>query len=139
MKILTAFLCLVATVFIAGCSSEPDAVRSKYPITYNVQVGQTKAVSDYGPQTLSNQAVQQLTVEVGRPLYYSVDSDFDVLVTVAEVPSPDERRQISQMQGSRFATSITPETSTLVVTFSAAKPNTGGNVKFTLSDQPIAQ
>jgi hypothetical protein len=139
MKILTAILGLAAAALITGCSSEPSAVQIKYPVTYNVQVGQTKAVSDYGPQTLSNQAVQQLTVEVGRPLYYAVDSDFDVLVTVAEVPSPDERRQVSQMQGSKFTTSITPETSTLVVTFAAAKPNTGGNLKFTLSDQPIAQ
>jgi len=139
MKILTSFLCLISLAFFAGCASEPTAVRVQYPVTYNVQVGQTKAVSDYGPQTLSNQAVQQLTVEVGRPLYYSVSADFEVLVTVSEVPSPDERRQVSQMQGKEFTTQITPETSTLVVTFTAAKPNSGGNVKFTLSDQPIAQ
>ena len=139
MKIISTLLCLVTAGFFAGCASEPEAVQVKYPVTYNVQVGQTKAVSDYGPQTLSNQAVQQVTVEIGRPLYYSVSSEFDVLVSVSEVPSPDERRQVSQMQGKEFTTSITPETSTIVVTFTAAKPNTGGNVKFTLSDQPIAQ
>ena len=138
MKILSV-LVLVGAALLAGCSSETEAVHVKYPVTYTVQVGETKAVSDYGPQSVSNQAVQTLTVEPGRPLYYRVSSSFDVLVTVAEVPTPDERHQVSQMQGQNFATSITPQAASLVVTFTAAKPNTGGTLKFTLSDQPIAQ
>ena len=138
MKTIFAFISLFTLALFAGCSSEPAVIHIKYPITYQVQVGETKAVSDYGPQSLSNQAVQQLTVEVGRPLYYRVDSSFEVLVTVAEVPSPDMRHQVSQMQGANFTTSITPQSSNLVVTFSAAKPNTGGTVKFTLSDEPFS-
>ena len=139
MKNLILLISAAVALVFAGCASEPEVAHVHYPVTYQVQVGNTKAVSDYGPQNLKTEATQRVTVEPGLPLYYHVESPFEVLVTVAESPTPDMKHEVSNMSGSSFTTSITPQTPTIEVTFSAAHPNTGGILKFTLSDKPISE
>jgi hypothetical protein len=129
----------LGVALLAGCASDvASAPHIKYPITYQVPVGNTRVTSDYGPQNLNTQAVQQVSVDAGQPLYYQVVSPTDVSVTVSEVTSSGARRQVSQMQGSSFTAMVTPQTPTLEFSFGAARTNTGGTLQFTLSDKPLA-
>ncbi len=139
MKLPISLFSLAALLFMAGCASEPAAPRIKYPITYQVQVGNTRVSSDYGPQNLTTQATQQVAVEAGRPMYYQVISPFDVAVTVTESASPGMKTQVSQMQGTIFTAMITPQTPMVEFSFAPAHTNTGGTMQFTLSDQPITR
>ncbi|HEU5077766.1 MAG TPA: hypothetical protein VFT72_01040 [Opitutaceae bacterium] len=138
MKTLLSLCTLAAALLVGGCYSEP-VPRVKYPVTYNVQVGNTRVTSDYGPQNLNTQAVQQVSVEAGRPIYYQVVSPFEVSVVVSESSSPGVKEQVSQMQGTTFTAMLTPKTPLLEFTFAAAHTNSGGTLQFTLSDQPIVQ
>lgn len=137
MKSTLALACLAAALLLGACASESSAPRINYPVTYSVQVGNTRVTSDYGPQNLNTQAVQQVAVEPGRPLYYEVVSPFEVSVQVSESASPGVKEQISQMQGTTFTAMITPKTPTVEFVFAAAHTNSGGALQFTLSDQPI--
>lgn len=139
MRTKLALFIFPALLLIAGCASEPDAPRIQYPVTYHVQVGNTRVTSDYGPQNLTTQAMQQVAVEAGRPMYYQVVSPFDVTVQIYEAASSNVKKQVSQMQGTTFTAMITPQTPTLEFTFTPSHTNSGGDVQFTLSDQPIAQ
>jgi len=138
MKTILSLCLFVAAIFVGGCASEP-LPRIKYPVTYNVQVGNTRVTSDYGPQNLNTQAVQQVAVEAGRPIYYQVVSPFEVSVVVSESASPGVKEQVSQMQGTTFTAMLTPKTPMLEFAFAAARTNSGGTLQFTLSDQPITQ
>lgn len=133
-----ALFSFAAVLFMAGCASEPSAPRIKYPVTYQVQVGNTRVTSDYGPQNLTTQATQQVAVEPGRPMYYQVISPFDVAVTVSEASSPGMKKQVSQMQGTTFTAMITPQTPMVEFAFAPTHTNSGGTLQFTLSDQPIS-
>lgn len=137
MKLNLSLFSLAAVLLIAGCASEPATPRIKYPVTYSVQVGNTRVASDYGPQNLTTQAVQQVSVDAGRPLYYQVVSPFEVNVTVSESASPGVKKQVSQMQGTTFTAMITPETPLVEFSFTPAHTNSGGTLQFTLSDQAI--
>lgn len=137
MNAKIALFSLAAVLFMAGCASQPSAPRIKYPVTYQVQVGNTRVTSDYGPQNLTTQATQQVSVEPGRPMYYQVVSPFDVAVTVSESSSPGMKKQVSQMQGTTFTAMITPQTPTVEFSFAPTHTNSGGTLQFTLSDQPI--
>lgn len=134
-------VCLsLAALAFAGCASDvPPTPRVQYPVTYQVPVGNTNVHSDYGPQNLSTQATQQVAVEPGRPLYYQVISPVDVAVAVSEAPDADgTRHAVSEMQGTRFTAMVTPASRTLEFSFKPVQPNTGGTVRFTLSDRPIS-
>jgi len=129
---------LVAVLCMAGCASTPPVPRIKYPVTYQVQVGNTRVNSDYGPQNLTTSANQQVAVDAGHPIYYQVVSPFDVTVQVSESASPGVKKQVSQMQGTTFTAMITPPPPMLEFSFSPSRTNTGGTLQFTLSDQPIS-
>lgn len=133
-----ALLSLAAVLLVGGCASTPPLTRIKYPITYQVNVGNTRVASDYGPQNLTTSANQQVSVEAGRPIYYQVVSPFEVTVQVSEPSSGGVKRQINQMQGTSFTASITPATPMLEFSFTPSHTNSGGTLQFTLSDQPIA-
>lgn len=131
-------LLALSALLAAGCASDiASAPRIKYPVTYTVQVGNTRVNSDYGPQNLSTTANQQVAVDPGSPLYYSVAAPFDVAVQVSEIPSNGAKRQVSTMQGQSFSATVTPSTPTLEFSFSPVRANTGGPLEFTLSDRPI--
>ncbi|PTY08504.1 hypothetical protein DB347_02675 [Opitutaceae bacterium EW11] len=138
MKAKLGFFSLAA-VLLGGCASDvPPTPRIQYPVTYQVPIGNTSVRSDYGPQNLSTQATQQVTVETGRPIYYQVVSPVDVSVSVNELSGPKAARHlVSQMQGTSFTAMVTPTTPALEFTFSPVQANTGGTVRFTLSDRPI--
>ena len=127
-----------AILLMAGCSSTPPLTRIKYPVTYQVQVGNTRVASDYGPQNLTTSANQQVSVGAGRPIYYQVVSPFDITVQVSESDSPHTKKQVGQMQGTSFTAMATPQTPVLEFSFVPTHTNTGGTLQFTLSDQPIA-
>lgn len=132
-----ALFFFTTAVFMAGCTSTPPTPRIKYPVTYQVQVGNTRVTSDYGPQNLTTSANQQVAVEAGRPIYYQVVSPFDVTIQVSESASAGTKKQVSQMQGTTFTAMIVPTTPTLEFSFTPSRTNTGGTLQFTLSDQPI--
>jgi hypothetical protein len=134
-KVLGLLTALSLVIFAGGCASGPEV---SYPVTYQIQVGNTEVHTDYGPQSTNMSASQQVVASVGRPLYYQVVSPIDVSVYVYERAAPNSRTQVTQMEGKTFTSSITPTTSTLEFTFTATQPNSRAKVLFTLSDRPIA-
>lgn len=110
-----------------------------YPVSYQVQVGNTQVTANTGPQNLNVAATQDVSVEPGKTLYYQVTSPIDVTLSLYELPytnSPSTR--LAQTQGTTFTSSITPTSSAVRFTFTASQPNTSGTLRFTLSDRPIA-
>jgi hypothetical protein len=131
------FGALLCGLILGGCASTPPTPKITYPVTYQIQIGNTQVHSDYGPQTLNVNASQEVVVEPNRPLYYQVVSPVDVTVYVYEKSAPNSRKQVGQMEGKSFTSSISPTSRTLEFAFSAAEPNSSGKVLFTLSDRPI--
>lgn len=129
---------LAASALLAGCTTTANVPRVEYPVSYNVQVGNTQVATDAGGQNLNVAATQQVEVDPGEPLYYRVMSPVDVTVSVFEVASTGGRSLLGQMRGTSFTTSVMPSTGTVEFTFSAAQANSGGTLQFTLSDEPIA-
>ena len=135
---LTAAALLLALV--AGCATTPPRPRVVYPVTYNVQVGNTQVNAPSGGQNLNVNATQEVTVVPGVPLYYRVESPVAVTVTVAQRTAPAPagvRTELGSLQGTSFTTSITPAGDLLEFTFAVVQPNSSGTLQFTLSDQPL--
>ena len=110
-----------------------------YPVSYQVQIGNTQVRANDGPQNLNVSATQDVSVEPGKTLYYQVSSPIDVTLSLYELPSsttPSAR--LAQTQGTTFTSSIVPTTSAVRFTFTATQPNSSGTLRFTLSDRPIA-
>ncbi|HKB90626.1 MAG TPA: hypothetical protein VKC60_08945 [Opitutaceae bacterium] len=138
-KCFASMTVLMAGIWMAGCaSSPPPRPRINYPVTYQINIGNTQVRSEYGPQNLNVSATQQVMVQPGQPLYYQVYSPVNVTVYVYERASSNTRRLLGQMQGTSFTTAVTPSVDMLEFVFSAAQSNTGGVVQFTLSDRPLA-
>jgi hypothetical protein len=117
----------------------PPRPAVSYPVSYQVQIGNTQVRANDGPQNLNVSATQDVSVEPGKTLYYQVVSPIAVTLTLAEVPAPSTTTTpIAQMQGTTFTSSITPTTSALRFTFTASQANSSGTLRFTLSDEPIA-
>ena len=129
---------LIGAALLAGCATTADVPRVAYPVSYNVQVGNTQVATDVGGQNLNVAATQQVEVEPGEPLYYRVSSPVDVTVSVYEVTSSGDRSLLGQMRGTSFTTSVMPSTGTVEFSFAASQPNSSGTLQFTLSDDPIA-
>jgi hypothetical protein len=131
----TALFAVVALAF-TGCDSAPTVA---YPVTYRLPIGNSTVTSAYGPQNLNVNATQDVSVPVGQALYYSVVSPVNLQFYVFDKTSPAPGgTQLSTMQGSAFASSVTSQTGTVEFVFSAAQANTGGTVTFTISDRPLA-
>lgn len=140
-KTTFALLALGLSALFAGCgTTRAPVTRVNYPVTYQVQVGNSQARSDAGPQNLSVTATQEVATNPSEALYYRVVSPFDVSVVVYEKDgSSGTRRQIGQLQGMNFGSSVVSSTDRIEFTFASASPNTGGGLQFTISDRPIAQ
>lgn len=133
-NLLRALGALVLALVIGGCVSHSD----KYPITYQVKVGNTQVLSGYGPQNINVNARQVVAVEPGEMFYYQVVSPLNVTVYVYEQEkNGTERRLVSQMQGTAFTSSVTPEQNSLEFLFSVTNANTSGSIQFTVSDRPL--
>lgn len=139
---IPALLAVLGSVLVfAGCASTPPPPSIVYPVTYQIQVGNTQVTSVNGPQNTNIAASQIAAVVPGAPLYYQVVSPVIVVVTAYERAYPNDpasRRQIGQMQGTTFTSSIVPTTATMEFTFAVAQTNSSGVLQFTLSDHPIA-
>lgn len=123
---------LVAGAMLAGCAT------SEYPMTYSVPIGTATVTSAYGPQNLVVNGVQDVAATPGVPLYYSAISPVNVVVYVFDKSSSSTGEPIlSQMQGTSFYSSVTPQSSTVEFVFSAAQPNTGGAVQLTINNAPL--
>jgi hypothetical protein len=130
---------LLLGLFAAGCATTPPRPVVHYPVTYDVPVGNTQVNSSAGPQNLNVSSTQQVTADVGEPLYYQIVSPVAVTVSVYERRSTDSGRMLlKEMQGTSFTSSITPAVSALEFVFSVQESNSSGTLKFTLSDRPIA-
>jgi hypothetical protein len=128
---------MLLAVFLGGCSTPPSP-HAAYPAAYSIQVDNTQARSDTGPQNLSMSPTQDVAVVSGERLYYRVVSPVDVTVYFYETAGQGERVFLGQMQGRAFVSSVRPSTSTLEFVFVATQPNSSATLKFTLSDRPIA-
>ena len=137
---LVTSLPILSLLALTACvAPTPPRPVVNYPVSYQVQISNTQVVSTDGPQNLSNSATQDVTVEPGKTIYYQVVSPIDVTVSLYELPTPNmPSARIGQMQGTTFTSSITPSTSVVRFVFSAAPANSSGNLRFTLSDRPIA-
>jgi hypothetical protein len=134
---LISVLGAMAAVWLAGCATTADVPRVSYPVTYNIQVGNTQVATSAGGQNLNIAPTQQVEVVPREPLYYRVDSPVDVTVSVFEIGRSGERSLLGQMRGTSFTTSVMPTSSQVEFSFSASQPNSSGTVQFTLSDEPI--
>ena len=135
MKTILTLGALALAFIVSGCATTP---RVNYPITYQINVGNSQVLSGYGPQNLNVNATQVVAVEPGKTFYYQVVSPLDVTVYVYEHPEANERRLVSQMQGTAFTSSVVPNMDSLEFLFSVTKANTSGTIQFTISDRPIA-
>ena len=138
-RILASLGATALAFFFAGCVSSPPSIS--YPVTYQIQVGNTQVSSVNGPQNAIVNASQVAAVVPGAPLYYQVVSPVIVTVTAYERTYPNDpasRRQVGQMQGTTFTSSIVPTVVTMEFTFAVAQANSSGVLQFTLSDRPIA-
>jgi hypothetical protein len=135
-------LCVFAVIgLLAGCSSPPVEKRPEvaYPVTYDVPVGNTQVKASTGPQDLNVSSTQQVTAEVGEALYYQILSPVPVTVSVYERTNANQARVLMrEFQGTSFTDSIVPSSPNLEFVFAAQRANTGGTLKFTLSDRPLA-
>lgn len=136
--LVTCAALLVVGLF-AGCATPaPSRPVVKYPVTYNVPVGNTQVSTSAGPQNLNVSSTQQVTVEVGEPLYYQIVSPVAVTVSIYERRSSELGRVlVREFQGTAFTSSITPAASALEFVFSVQQSNSSGTLKFTLSDRPL--
>ncbi len=139
-RALVTTLPILSLLALTACvAPTPPRPVVAYPVSYQVQIANTQVVSADGPQNLSNNATQDVTVDPGKTLYYQVVSPIDVTLSLYELPSPGmPSARIAQMQGTTFTSSITPSTSVVRFVFSASQANSSGNLRFTLSDRPIA-
>ena len=135
-RILLALELAASALLAAGCVTS-NLPRVTYPVTYQIQLGNTQVRSDYGPQNLNVNATQDVTAEAGEPLYYEINSPVPVNVYVYDLGSGDGRTLVGSNQGTLFTASVTPSGGTLRFVFSVAQANTSGVVQFTISDQPI--
>lgn len=135
---LLVTLTTAATLVLAGCATTADVPQVDYPVSYNVQVGNTQVATSAGGQNLNVAATQQVEVEPGEPLYYRIASPVDVTVTVYELTPAGQRSMLGQMRGTRFTTSVMPSTGMVEFSFAASQPNSSGTLQFTLSDEPIS-
>jgi hypothetical protein len=135
-------LCVVVIIsLLAGCSAPPAEKRPvvAYPITYDVPVGNTQVKASTGPQDLNISSTQQVTAEVGEALYYQIVSPVPVTVSVYERTNANQARVLMrEFQGTSFTDAIVPSNPNLEFVFAAQQANTGGTLKFTLSDRPLA-
>lgn len=132
---VTALLALTACV-----APTPPRPVVAYPVSYQVQVGNTQVSASDGPQNLNVSATQDVSVEPGKTLYYQVASPIDVTLSLYELPASTatSTARVAQMQGTTFTSSITPTTSLVRFTFGVSQANSSGTLRFTLSDRPIA-
>jgi hypothetical protein len=135
-------LCVFAVISLLGGCSAPPAERRPvvaYPVTYDVPVGNTRVKASTGPQDLNVSSTQQVTAKVGEALYYQIVSPVPVTVSVYERTNADQTRVLMrEFQGTSFTDSIVPSNPNLEFVFAAQQANTGGTLKFTLSDRPLA-
>lgn len=132
---------LIGLLALTACvAPTPPRPVVSYPVSYQVQIGNTQVRANDGPQNLNVSATQDVSVEPGKTLYYQVVSPINVTLSLAELPVPSTTitAPIAQMQGTTFTSSITPTTSALRFTFVASQANSSGTLRFTLSDEPIA-
>ncbi|HSI09911.1 MAG TPA: hypothetical protein VK985_15090 [Rariglobus sp.] len=137
--LVTCAALLVVGLF-AGCATPaPPRPMVKYPVTYDVPVGNTQVSASAGPQNLNVSSTQQVTAKVGEPLYYQIVSPVAVTVSIYERRSPESGRLlVRELQGTAFTSSVTPAVSALEFVFSVQQANSSGTLKFTLSDRPLA-
>jgi hypothetical protein len=137
-KLYSSALGLALALVLGGCASQPMVPHIAYPATYTIQVGNSQAISAYGPQNSNVTAAQQVTVAPGVPIYYQVVSPVAVTVYVYQDEVNGTRSLIGQMQGMTFTSSITPAVSSLEFAFAVANANSSGTLQFTINDQPLA-
>jgi hypothetical protein len=138
--ISSAAVVAVAVGLLVGCTAPAERRPVvAYPVTYDVPVGNTRVSASTGPQNLNVSSTQQVTADVGDPLYYQVVSPVPVMVSIYERRSPSEARVlVREFQGSSFTDSLVPAARNLEFEFAAREPNSSGTLKFTLSDRPLA-
>lgn len=129
---------LALALALAGCATPAGAPHIAYPATYQIQVGNSQAISAYGPQNANVTAAQQVTVAPGVPIFYQVVSPVAVTVYLYEDQPNGTRSLIGQMQGTTFSSSVTPSTGSLEFAFAVANANSSGMLQFTIDDRPQA-
>ncbi|MCF3648950.1 hypothetical protein [Synoicihabitans lomoniglobus] len=134
-RIFTA-IAAVALLWGAGCASSSSRPRVSYPVTYQIQVGNSQVSASGDAQNLNVIANQNAEVVPGRRLYVYIDSPVVVDFKIVEIAG-SRNRLVTKMEGTRFETSFTPRSDQARFEFSAARPNSSGLLQFTISDQPV--
>ncbi len=139
-RVWISFVVVLALGLLAGCATSPERRPVvAYPVTYDVPVGNTQVSASTGPQNLNVSSTQQVTADVGEPLYYQVISPVPVTVSIYERRSANQARVLMrEFQGTSFTDSFVPSEPNLEFVFSAQQSNSSGTLKFTLSDRPLA-
>ncbi len=136
-KLILVGAIAAALLFVSGCSSPSNLRHVNYPVTYQVQVGNSQVNAAGDNQNLNIVANQHVEVIPGRTLFFNVDSPVIVHLEIYERDG-SSRRMIGQMEGTMISSSFTPRSETAVFEFAAAHANSSGTLQFTLSDEPLS-
>ncbi len=129
---------LVAGLLLAtGCATSSHVPRVNYPVTYQIDVGNTNLSAEGDRQDLNVVATQRLEVTPGDRIHFAVDSPVIVDVSIYEADDRGSRQILWHHEGTVLASTILPRTRALLVEFSAARSNSSGRLSFTVSDRPI--
>lgn len=131
------WLAAAALLLAAGCASTYSRPRVNYPVTYQIQVGNSQVSAEGDRQNLNVVANQQVEVVPGDRLHFVVDSPVVVRLEIYDAATDGSRRLVSETEGTAFGSSFTPRHGTAVFAFSTARPNSSGLLQFTISDEPI--
>ncbi|MGH7997750.1 MAG: hypothetical protein ACREFX_15505 [Opitutaceae bacterium] len=117
----------LAFVLASGCARTPTLPALSYPVTYRVPLGGG-----------ADGAKRVVAVERDTPLYFRVVSPVPVNAYVYDLSGPSANGALlTQLFGTNFSSSVTPDSSAMEFAFRAARPDARGTVEITLSDRPM--
>jgi len=130
---------MVASLALAGCES------SDYPNTYQIPISNTQVNTNAGIQNTGVTGVKDVSTKPGYPLYFQATSPVTTNIAIYEKDSMSSGNGggsrgalLTQLQGTVFDTSVTPNSVSVEFVFTPAFGNTAGTVQLSTSDRPIS-
>jgi hypothetical protein len=127
----------LAGLLLSGCSSAPPPPHVAYPAAYQIEIGNTRALTAYKQQSPDVTAAQQAEVVPAVPLYYRVVSPVATTVFVYQDNPDASRTLIAEMYGTSFNSTVTPDTGSVEFAFAVAQPTHGATLHLAFSDRPL--
>ena len=130
---------MVASLALAGCESED------YPIGYQIPISSSQINTVAGIQNTGVVGVKDVSTKPQYPLYFQATSPITTNLAIYEKDSMSAGNGggsrgacLTQLQGTVFDTSVTPNSVSVEFVFTPAFANSAGTVQLTTSDRPIS-